>query len=261
MNEAGITVEGSKGEWGKGQHEINLEYSDPVEMADRHVIFKEGVKAIATRHGVSATFMAKVHHDMAGSSCHLHLSLLDKNGKNCFWDSASGKPSAFFRSFLAGCMAHAQETTLFLAPTVNSYKRYRAATFAPVCVAWGVDNRTCGFRVVGHGRSLRIENRIPGADVNPYLAFAAMIASGLDGVDNKMELCPPTTGNAYLLSDVPRVPNSLAGAISALSKSSFARKALGDDVIDHYLKLAELELANFESKVTDWETARYFERV
>jgi len=260
MTEARIVVEGTKGEWGKGQHELNLEYCDAIEMADRHIIFKDGLRRIAMNSGIAATFMAKVSHEMAGSSCHIHVSMKDDKGRNAFWDDATEAPSAFFRAFLAGLMAHTQSLTLFFAPTINSYKRYRASTFAPVCIAWGSDNRTCGFRTVGHGQSFRIENRIPGADVNPYMAFAAMLAAGLDGVERELEPPEPISRNAYMMDEVPRVPTSLREAIDAMEAGEFPRRAFGDEVINHYLRLAKLEYQNFSGKVTDWELIRYFER-
>ncbi len=260
MVAAGIPVECSKGEWGHGQHEINVEYADALTMADRHVVFKEGVKLIAQQHGVSATFMAKVDEASAGSSCHLHTSLVTPDGRNAFWDDDEGEPSRIFRHFLAGCMAHARHLSWFFAPLVNSYKRYQATSFAPVSVAWDTDNRTCGFRVVGHGPSLRIENRIPGADVNPYFAFAATIAAGLAGVEAELEPPPPTKANAYEVEGMQRVPATLVEAITALRDGELARTAFGAEVFEHYLHLAECEQAAFDRQVTDWERRRYFER-
>ena len=261
MPRASIPIESSKGEWGRGQHEVNLRYADALEMADRHVVFKEGVKLLASQHNVSATFMAKVSHLMAGSSCHIHTSLHAADGRNLFWDPEEDQPSDTFRSFLAGCMKHACPLSLFFAPTVNSYKRYRSSSFAPVSVAWDTDNRTCGFRVVGHGKSQRIENRIPGADVNPYLAFAATLAAGLDGINRKMELVEPVRGNAYTTEGVERVPTSMADATRALSESTLAKEAFGQDIVGHYKLLAELELATLENMVSDAELRRYFERI
>lgn len=258
---ARIDIEGSKGEWGCGQHEVNLAYCGALEMADRHVVFKQGVKQLALKHGVAATFMAKVARDMAGSSCHIHVSLLDAQGNNAFWDGTTQKPAALFEHFLAGCMEHARQQALLFAPLVNSYKRYQSTSFAPISVAWDVDNRTCGFRVVGHGPSLRIENRMPGADVNPYLAFAATLAAGLDGIERKLPLPAPTCGNAYQTPGVARLPTTLADAVQLFASSEFARRALGPAVADHYLRLAQLEQANYDSQVTDWEIKRYFERV
>ncbi|MDE2313840.1 MAG: glutamine synthetase, partial [Elusimicrobia bacterium] len=207
METSGVPVETSKGEWGPGQHEINLDFAPALEMADRHMIYKHGAKEIAMAKGVSLTFMAKVDSRLAGSSCHIHTSLWDAPGKkNLFWEG--GKPSRLFRHFLGGQMALAKELAYFFAPTVNSYKRYQSATFAPTAVAWARDNRTCGFRVVGEGASLRIENRIPGADANPYLAFAAAIGAGLYGIKKKIEPPAEFRGNAYESAAVPAVPKS-----------------------------------------------------
>ncbi|MBN1945408.1 MAG: glutamine synthetase [Bradymonadales bacterium] len=261
MAQAGIATEGSKGEWGRGQHEVNLRYCEALQMADRHILFKEGIKILASKHGISACFMAKVHHDMAGSSCHIHISLFDEKGENALWDRERQGSSDLFRSFLAGCLAHSRELTLWFAPTVNSYKRYRATTFAPISVAWAEDNRTCGYRIVGHGQGHRIENRIPGADVNPYLAKAAMLAAGLDGIDRQLELPPATQGNAYTTPGIPRVPVTLAEAQRVFNESDFNRRVFGDEVVDHYARLAELEQAFFDTKVSTMEQQRYFERV
>ncbi len=258
---AGIPVESSKGEWGRGQHEVNLVYTDALTMADKHVIFKDGVKLLAEKHGRSATFMAKVAHEMAGSSCHIHLSLQDLDGHNLFWDPQNEQPSALFESFLAGCMHHAAHLSIFFAPQVNSYKRYRAASFAPTAIAWDTDNRTCGFRVVGHGASLRIENRMPGADVNPYLAFAATLAAGLDGVAQKRPLAERVVGNAYQTEGVEKAPSTLYQALQCLSAGTLAQEAFGADVVAHYRKLAENEQAFFDNIVTNAERARYFERI
>lgn len=260
MIQAGIPIEASKGEWGRGQHEVNLAYCDALQMADRHVIFKEGVKLIAQQHGVSATFMAKVAPEMAGNSCHIHTSLLGPDGRNTFWDEQAGRPSDVFRHFLAGCMRHARHLSWFFAPLVNSYKRYQATSFAPVSVAWDTDNRTCGFRVVGHGQSLRIENRIPGGDVNPYFAFAATLAAGLDGIASKLEPPPATHANAYTSPGVERVPTTLVEAITELGRGALASQAFGEEIYAHYLHLAKSEQAAFDRTVTDWERMRYFER-
>lgn len=257
---ADIPIESSKGEWGRGQHEINVEYADALTVADRHVIFKEGVKLLAQQHGVSATFMAKVDHEMAGSSCHIHTSLLDGNGKNAFWDEQTLGPSVTFRHFLAGCMHNARHLSWFFAPLINSYKRYQATSFAPVSVAWDDDNRTCGFRVVGHGQSLRIENRIPGADVNPYLALAATLAAGLDGIERQLEPPPATKANAYETEGVERVPATLMEAIATLAEGGLAKAVFGEDVWAHYLHFAKCEQAAFDRQVTDFERTRYFER-
>jgi glutamine synthetase len=260
MEAAGVPVECSKGEWGPGQHEINLEYSTPVEMADRHTIYKHGAKEIAMQKGCALTFMAKFDSRLAGSSCHIHASLWDKAGKrSAFW--AGGKPTKEFRWFLGGQLALARELSLFFAPTTNSYKRYQAATFAPTRIAWARDNRTCGFRVVGEGDSLRIENRIPGADVNPYLAFAATIAAGLYGIEKRLEPPAALEGNAYESKSVKPVPKTLAEAIALFAASKPAREALGAEVFEHYLHAARAEAAAHDRAVTDWEKGRLFERV
>ena len=259
MEKAGIHVETSKGEWGPGQHEINLGYSDALQMADQHTLYKHGAKEIAIQKGVSLTFMAKFDAKLAGSSCHVHTSLWDKAGKKpLFWEG--GKPSVLFRRFLAGQMALAREFSFFYAPTVNSYKRYQSATFAPTRIAWAADNRTCGFRTVGEGGSFRIENRIPGADANPYLTFAATIAAGLYGIEKKMEPPPALRGNAYE-ADVAPVPKTLTEAIGLLEKSQAAREAFGETVFTHYLHTAKAEQAAFDRAVTCWERERNFERV
>jgi len=253
MHRAGIRVESSKGEAWPGQHEINFRFCDAVTMADHHVVYKNGIKEIAHQHGCSVTFMAKPDHSWIGSSCHVHSSL---------WH---GRLSAFegesdvFRGYLAGQVAHAAELAVFLAPNVNSYKRYAAGSWAPTTLAWGHDNRTCGFRVVGHGEGLRTECRIPGADVNPYLGFAALLAAGLDGVERGLEPPPALEGNAYE-SDAPRFPGTLRQAIAALEGSALARAAFGDDVVDHYLNYARTEQRLFDQAVTCYERERFFER-
>jgi glutamine synthetase len=259
MEAAGIPVECSKGEWGPGQHEINLEYSAPTDMADRHVVYKHGAKEIAMQKGCALTFMAKFDSRLAGSSCHIHASLWDASGKKtAFWEG--GKPTNNFRWFLGGSMALAREFSLLFAPTTNSYKRYQAATFAPTRIAWARDNRTCGFRVVGEGNSLRVENRIPGADANPYLAFAATIAAGLHGIQHKIEPPPALEGNAYE-SSVQPVPKTMAEAVALFEGSRAARAAFGEEVFTHYLHAAKAELAAHDRAVTDWEKGRLFERV
>jgi glutamine synthetase len=262
MEASGIPVETSKGEWGPGQHEINLGYAAPMAMADRHTLYKHGAKEIAMQKGVCLTFMAKPDAKLAGSSCHIHASLWDRaQRRNLFSEGGKGENHGpAFRHFLGGLMALSRDLALFLAPSVNSYKRYQSATFAPTRIAWGKDNRTCGFRVVGEGASLRIENRIPGADVNAYLAFAATIGAGLYGLEHKIE--PPAIfeGNAYQ-SNAPSVPKSLPEAVEALSKSKVAREIFGEEVVAHYLRAARAEQAAFERAVTCWERERYFERI
>ena len=260
MEAAGIPVECSKGEWGPGQHEINLEYAAPVEMADRHTIYKHGAKEIAMQKGCALTFMAKFDSRLAGSSCHIHASLWDKSGRASAF-SKGGKPTREFRWFLGGMMSLARELSYFYAPNSNSYKRYQAATFAPTRIAWARDNRTCGFRVVGEGDSLRIENRIPGADVNPYLAFAATVAAGLHGIARKIEPPDELKGNAYETTQVQPVPKTLAEAAALLEGSEAAREAFGETVFAHYLHAAKAEVAAHDRAVTDWEKGRLFERI
>jgi glutamine synthetase len=253
MHGAGITVEGSKGEAWPGQQEVNFKFADAVTMADNHSIYKHGAKEIAHLNGCSITFMAKPDHTWIGSSCHIHASLW-RDGENAF----AGGPDVYKR-FLAGWIAGAKEMAIFLAPTINSYKRYAAGSWAPTTLAWGHDNRTCGFRVVGHGAAQRIETRIPGGDVNPYLAFAALIAAGLHGIEAGLELPPALEGNAYE-SDAERFPSTLREAIVALERGTIARAALGDDVVDHYLNYARAEQRLFDEVVTCYERERMFER-
>jgi glutamine synthetase len=263
MEAAAVPIENSKGEWGFGQTEINLRYADAVEMADRHVIYKNGVKEIAALHGVGATFMAKWSMAQAGSSFHLHSSLWDESGRPVFHEEGAHPHgmSKLFRHYLAGLLATAREFALFFAPYVNSYKRYQAGSFAPTSIAWSYDNRTCGFRLVGYGPSLHIESRVPGADANPYIAFAATIAAGLYGIENELELEPQFEGDAYSSTQLPRVPSNLHEAIAALEQGQVARAALGDEMVDHYLHAARMEQKAFDSVVTDWELRRNFERI
>ena len=253
MHGAGIRVETSKGEAWPGQHEINFRYADAVAMADNHVIYKNGAKEIAHLNACSVTFMAKPDHTWIGSSCHIHSSLW-QDGKNEF----EGE-SDVFKRYLAGQIAALKELAIFVAPTINSYKRFAAGSWAPTTLAWGHDNRTCGFRIVGHGQALRTETRIPGGDVNPYLAFAALLAAGLHGIENELQLPPPLEGNAYE-SDAERFPHSLREAIAALEDGSVARQALGDEVVDHYLNYARTEQRLFDEVVTCYERVRMFER-
>jgi glutamine synthetase len=254
MFAAGVPIESSKGEAWPGQQEINFRYADALTTADRHVVYKNGAKEIAHLNGRSITFMAKPDHTWIGNSCHLHASLW-RNGENAF----AGE-SDVFRQFLAGWIACARELALFLAPNVNSYKRYAAGSWAPTTLAWGHDNRTCGFRIVGHGAAQRVETRIPGGDVNPYLALAGMLAAGLHGVRNGLPLPAAFPGNAYV-SDLPTVPTTLREARDLFAGSAVAREAFGDDVVDHYVNAADVELAAFEGAVTDWERRRGFERL
>ncbi len=250
---AGIRVESSKGEAWPGQHEINFRYADALTMADNHVIYKNGAKELAQQNGCSITFMAKPDHTWIGNSCHIHCSLW-RDGENAF----AGE-SEVFGQFLAGWIASSRELALFLAPTINSYKRYASGSWAPTTLAWGHDNRTCGFRIVGHGPSQRVETRIPGGDVNPYLAFAALIAAGLHGIEQGLELPPALEGNAYE-SDAERFPSSLREAVAALESGSVARAAFGDEVVDHYLNYGRVEQRLFDQVVTGWERERLFER-
>jgi glutamine synthetase len=253
MQGAGIAVETSKGEAWPGQQEINFRYTDALTMADNHVVYKNGAKEIAHLNDCSITFMAKPDHTWIGSSCHIHASL---------WrgaEAAFAGESDVFRSFLAGQIACARELAIFFAPNVNSYKRFAAGSWAPTTLAWGHDNRTCGFRVVGSGPALRVETRIPGGDVNPYLAFAAVLASGLYGIEQGLEPPARFEGNAYE-SSVERFPSTLREAISALEGGSMARGAFGDDVVDHYLNYARTEQELFDRVVTNWERERLYER-
>jgi glutamine synthetase len=270
MCQAGVPVESSKGEWGRGQHEINFRYDEPLTMADMHVVFKQGLKEIVTQHGKSVTFMAKPWASEVGSSCHIHVSLWH-GGRNLFWRSAgakdagrqagAGASSKVFRQFLGGLMKYSPELCYFFAPTINAYKRYQAASWAPTKMAWAHDNRTVGFRVVGEGPSFRIENRMPGADANPYLAFAAMLAAGLAGLDEQLDCGEIYKGNAYTDSHLPALPRTLRQAADLLHASALARRALGDDVVDFYVHTARLEADAYDNAVTDWERLRYFERI
>ncbi len=265
VHASAIGVEFSKGEWGPGQHEINLRYAEAKEMADRHVLYKLAAKDIATRHGCSLTFMAKLDAALAGNSLHVHTSLVDADGQSVFAgeEALPGTPvksSPRFRHWLGGLLTHARELGWFFAPNVNSYKRYQAGTFAPTGIAWSFDNRTAGFRVVGHGPSLRVECRIPGGDANPYLAYAALLAAGLDGLERELDPGEAFEGDVYGAEGLPQVPRTLGAAVAALEESAFARSAFGDEVVDHLLHFARTELASFEGTVTDWERNRFFER-
>ena len=254
MTAAGMTVENSKGECNLGQHEINFHYGEALRIADEHAIYKNGAKEIAAQEGCSITFMAKFN-ELEGNSCHIHCSLSKSDGGNAFAADRS-----MFEHFVAGQLAGLRDLTLFFAPNVNSYKRFAEGSFAPTAVAWGNDNRTCSMRVVGHGEALRVENRLPGADVNPYLALAAMIAAGLEGIDSELALEPPLEGNAYT-ADKQHVPRNLYDARDLFAASELARTAFGQEVVDHYLNRAEVELSAFEATVTDWERYRGFERL
>jgi glutamine synthetase len=253
MKAAGMIVESSKGEAWAGQHEINFKFRDALRAADDHAVYKNGIKELAFQRGCSVTFMAKPHHDWVGSSCHIHSSLW-QDDKNAF----AGE-SDLFRHYLAGQIACLGDLAIFIAPSVNSYKRFSAGSWAPTTLAWGYDNRTCGFRVVGHGSACRPETRIPGADANPYLAFAALLAAGLYGIEQKLELGDAFEGNAYE-SSVERFPHALREAIARLESSTVARALLGDEVIDHYLNYARTEQELFDKTVTGYERERMFER-
>lgn len=263
LKHSGIPVETSKGEWGLGQHELNIRYADVLTMSDRHAIFKQCLKEIADALGYSVTFMAKPMSGQAGSSCHIHLSLFADDANAFDGDNAIGPVlgSDIFRWFLGGWMAHVQDVMVFYAPTINSYKRYEDGSWAPTRIAWSYDNRTAGFRVVGKGSSLRIECRIPGADCNPYLAYAAALASGLDGIANQIEPPDIFEGDIYEAKHLPRVPYTLAQAVDNFEISDFAQQAFGEDVVEHYTHFYRTEIESFQSAVTDWERKRYFERI
>jgi glutamine synthetase len=260
MHRAGMVVEGTKGECNLGQHEIGFLYDELLRTCDNHVVYKTGAKQIAAEHGKSLTFMAK-YDQREGNSCHIHLSLRGAGGETIFADdSRDGGRSELFDSFLAGLLATMRELTYFYAPNITSYKRFAAGSFAPTAVAWGTDNRTCALRVVGHGAGLRVENRVPGGDVNPYLATAAMLAGGLHGIREGLVLPEACVGNAYV-ADYEHVPTTLAEARDLLAGSAFARAAFGDEVVDHYVNAADVEIAAFNAAVTDWERVRGFERL
>ena len=260
LRRTGIPVENSKGEWGHGQHELNVRFADALAMADRHTIMKHGMKELAESLGSSITFMAKPKTDEAGNSCHIHLSLWDQTAEaNSF--VGVDEPSDEFRWFLGGWMAHVNDFMVCYAPTINSYKRYVDGSWAPTRIAWSKDNRTAGFRIVGSGQSLRIECRIPGADCNPYLAYAATIASGLAGIESQIEPPECFEGDAYQAQSLPRVARSLEQAVDAFASSNVARRAFGDDVVDHYAHFHRVEVDSFAASVTDWERRRYFERI
>jgi glutamine synthetase len=260
---SGIPVENTKGEWGLGQHELNIRYAPMLEMADRHVLLKQCLKETADSAGAAVSFMAKYDTNQAGSSCHVHISLW-QDGINAFAGDEPLGPihcSPTFRHFLGGFMQHVSELMPLLAPTVNSYKRFQSGSWAPTRIAWSHDNRTAGFRVVGHDQSLRVECRIPGADCNPYLVYSAALAAGLDGIANRIEPPDHFDGDVYQSDLVPAVPGSLAEATALFAESQFARSTLGDAVVDHYAHFFRTEQAAFDLAVTDWERRRYFERI
>lgn len=263
LQAAGIPVENSKGEWGPGQEEINVRYADALTMADRHVILKNGIKEIAHLQGKAVTFMSKWRYDLAGSSSHIHMSLWDKTGKTPLFADPKAEygMSATMRSFMAGQIRYARDITYFLAPYINSYKRFMAGTFAPTKTIWSRDNRTAGFRLCGEGtKGIRAECRIGGADLNPYLAFAALIAAGIAGLEEKLELSAPFSGDAYQVQKLPDVAKTLRDATVALEKSKMLRAALGSDVVDHYVHTAKWEQLEYDRRITDWELMRGFER-
>ncbi|GAB3451175.1 glutamine synthetase family protein [Kineococcus endophyticus] len=257
MYAAGLNVECAKGECNYGQHEIGFLYDDVLTTADNHSVYKTVAKEIAAQHGKALTFMAK-YDQREGNSCHIHLSLRGLDGGTVFWDEGHRTP--LYDSFVAGVLATMADFTLLYAPNVNSYKRFAHGSFAPTAIAWGEDNRTCAVRLVGDGAGARLENRLPGGDVNPYLALAGVLAGGLHGVEQGLELEPALTGSAYT-SDAPRVPGTLRHARDLFAASTVARAAFGDEVVDHYTNAADVELAAFESAVTDWERRRGFERM
>jgi glutamine synthetase len=260
MAGAGLSVESAKGECNLGQHEIAFRYADALTTADHHAIYKTGAKEIAARHGYALTFMAKPN-DKEGNSCHIHLSFRTAEGTPVMAGEGPYGLSQAGGSIIAGLLAGLRELTLLFAPTINSYKRFAPGSFAPTAVAWGPDNRTCALRLVGHGPSLRVECRVPGGDVNPYLALAGLVAAGLSGVSESLGLPPPVTGNAYAASGLPRVPASLDEALALWIASPLAAKAFGADVVDHYATMARVELDAYRRAVTDWELRRYFERI
>ena len=261
---AGIPVENSKGEWGPGQEEINVKYAEALEMADRHVILKNGCKEIAWAQGKAITFMAKWDYGLAGNSAHIHQSLWSQDGKRPLFHDPKGDHgmSELMKHYMAGLLMHADEITYFLAPYINSYKRFQAGTFAPTRAVWSFDNRTAGYRLCGAGgKSVRVECRVGGADLNPYLAFAALLAAGLDGIEKKMELEPVFSGDAYDTRRKAReIPKTLREALDLMDKSTLLRKAMGDEVIEHYLHTGRWEQFEYDRRITDWEVKRGFER-
>jgi glutamine synthetase len=262
LQASGIPVESSKGEWGPGQEEINVKYSDALTMADRHVVLKNATKEIAWAQGKAVTFMAKWDFGLAGSSSHIHMSLADKSGKPLFVDGKDERGmSDLMKHFMAGQLAYARDITYFLAPYINSYKRFQAGTFAPTKAIWSPDNRTAGFRLCGeHSKSIRVECRMGGADLNPYLAIAALIAAGIKGIEDKMPLEPAFVGDAYITKKLREIPKTLREATDTLRKSKMLKDAFGEQVIGHYVHTAEWEQFEYDRRVTDWELKRGFER-
>ncbi|WP_037670588.1 glutamine synthetase family protein [Streptomyces griseus] len=258
MAAAGLTVESAKGECNPGQHEIAFRYDEALVTCDQHAVYKTGAKEIAAQEGVSLTFMAK-YNEREGNSCHIHLSLADADGRNAM-AAADGGMSDVMRHFLAGQLAALRDFSLLYAPNINSYKRFQPGSFAPTAVAWGHDNRTCALRVVGHGRSLRFENRLPGGDVNPHLAVAGLVAAGLYGIEQKLELPEACPGNAYT-AEYAHVPTTLREAAELWENSPIAKAAFGDEVVAHYRNMARVEVEAYDAAVTDWELRRSFERM
>jgi len=258
MASAGLTVESAKGECNPGQHEIVFRYDEALVTCDQHAVYKTGSKEIAAQEGVALTFMAK-YNEREGNSCHIHLSLRDADGRSVM-AGEDGAMSPVMRRFLAGQLAALRDFSLLYAPNINSYKRFQSGSFAPTAVAWGHDNRTCALRVVGHGRSMRFENRLPGGDVNPYLAVAGLVAAGLHGIDNELELPEACEGNAYT-AGYDQVPTTLREAAELWESSAIARAAFGDEIVAHYRNTARVELEAFDAAVTDWELRRSFERL
>ncbi|MFF4758419.1 glutamine synthetase family protein [Streptomyces sp. NPDC001292] len=259
MSAAGLTVESAKGECNPGQHEIVFRYDEALVTCDQHAIYKTGAKEIAAQEGYALTFMAK-YNEREGNSCHIHLSLADADGTSTMAGDGPGGMSPVMRHFLAGQLAVLRDFSLLYAPNINSYKRFQPGSFAPTAVAWGYDNRTCALRVVGHGRSLRFENRLPGGDVNPHLAVAGLIAAGLHGIEQRLELPDACPGNAYT-SRYEHVPTTLREAAELWENSPIAKAAFGDEVVAHYRNMARVELEAFDAAVTDWELRRSFERM
>jgi glutamine synthetase len=260
MADAGLYVESAKGECNPGQHEIAFRYADALTTADQHSLYKTGAKEIAARHGYALTFMAKPN-EREGNSCHIHLSFRTADGTPVMAGDGPYGLSATGTAVVAGLLAGLRELTLLLAPTINSYKRYAPGSFAPTAVAWGPDNRTCALRLVGHGPSLRVECRVPGGDVNPYLAVAGLVAAALSGVAQSRPLPSPVTGNAYAAAGLPRVPATLDEALALWESSELAADVFGPDVVSHYATMARVELDAYRRAVTDWELRRYFERI
>ncbi|MCA1968110.1 MAG: glutamine synthetase family protein, partial [Rhizobium sp.] len=260
---AGIPVENTKGEASAGQGEVNVRYADALTMADRHVIIKNACKEIAWQRGKAITFLAKWHYNAAGSSSHIHQSLWSVDGKTplFFDDKGEHGMSELMKHYMAGLLSHASEITYFLAPYINSYKRFMAGTFAPTKAIWSKDNRTAGYRLCGENtKGIRVECRVGGSDLNPYLAMAALLAAGIDGIEKKMALEPAFTGDAYGAKDVREIPRTLRSAAVALNGSAMLRQAFGDDVVEHYVRAAEWEQGEYDRRITDWEVARGFER-